>query len=77
MTRIRIIRAQRRFPTRPQGDQQAGDDAHVRLNIDPVGTVADQVTAPQHVLEESKECFNLPRTLHAKRQLLAREEAGQ
>lgn len=55
-----LITAERRFPTCPQADQQAGDDRAIRLDLDPVAMRAQQMAAAQHMLEEPEEQFNRP-----------------
>ena len=55
-----LVGPQRRLATGPQADQQAGDDRAVRLNLDAVLVVAQQVPAAQQVLEESEKDFNRP-----------------
>lgn len=55
-----LIGSQRRLLAGPQRDQQARDDAQIRLNLNAIGTMANQVPTAQHVLEESKEYFNSP-----------------
>jgi hypothetical protein len=55
-----LISAERRFAAGPQGNQQAGDNGTVGLNLDPVLVVAQQVPASEQVLEEPEECFSVP-----------------
>ena len=55
-----LVSSQRWLLTRPQADQQAGDDRAVRLNFDSLGIVAQQVTAAEHVLEESEKYLDRP-----------------
>jgi len=72
-----LVGAKGWLPTRPQRDQQACDDRDVRLYLDSVLAVAQQVPTAQNVLEEAKKRLNLPRTLRAKRQLLTGRRAGR
>ena len=49
-----------RLATRPQADQEAGNDRTIRLDLDAVLAMAQQVSAAQKVLEEPKKDFNGP-----------------
>ena len=49
-----------RLTAGPEADQQAGDDRAVRLNLDAVLVVAEQMPAAQDVLEESEEDLDRP-----------------
>ena len=58
-----FIGTKRGLAIRPQRNQHAGDDRDVHLYLDPVGTVAEQMSAPQDVLEEPKEGLDGPAVL--------------
>ena len=49
-----------RLTTGPQSDQHAGDDRAVRLKLDAVLVVAEQMPTPRHVFEKPKETLNRP-----------------
>ena len=55
-----LIRSQRRLLAGPQGDQQAGDDGQVGLDLDAVFTVTDQMPTAQDMFEESEQDFDGP-----------------
>ena len=58
-----FISSQRGFLAGPQGDQQASDDRHIRLNLDPVSMVAQQMSATKHVLEKAEKYLHFPAVL--------------
>ena len=49
-----LVRPFRGLAARPEGDQQAGDDRAVGLNLDAVLVVTQQVAAAQQMLELSE-----------------------
>ena len=49
-----FVRALRRLASRPERDQQTGDDCAVGLDLDSVLVVAEQVAAAQQMLELTK-----------------------
>ena len=53
----------------PEGDQQAGDDGAVNLDLDPGRVVAHQVLAAEQVFEEAEEQFDGPEDLMKLRKL--------
>ena len=55
-----LVGAQRRLATGPQADQEAGDDRAVRLNLDAIFVVAQQVPTAENLLEEPKKYFDRP-----------------
>ena len=59
-----------RLAVGPQTDQQTGDDGTVRLDLDAVLAVAEQVPATQQVFEKSEEDFTLPSIMPPLSQLL-------
>jgi len=58
-----LVGPQGRFFPRPQADQHTGDHRGIHLQFDAVATLAEQMTAAQHMLEKTKKYLNLPRTL--------------
>src|ERR1700728_4168450 len=55
-----FVSAQRWLTPRPQADKHAGDNRTVRLNLDALLALAEQVPTTQHVLEEPEKRFNRP-----------------
>ena len=55
-----LVRAERWLFSRPQRNQHAGDDRTIRLELNPVLIVTQQMAAAQHVLEEPEEYLNRP-----------------
>ena len=46
--------------SRPKANQHTCNDRTVRLNLNAIGAVAEQMSAAEHVLEEAKKYFNSP-----------------
>ena len=55
-----LVRALGRLAAGPEVDQQTGDDRAVRLNLDPVRVMAQQMPSAQQVLERAEEDLDLP-----------------
>ena len=55
-----LIGSQGGFLPRPQADQHTGDDGGIDLQFDAVLTIAEQMTAAQHMLEEPEKYLNRP-----------------
>ena len=55
-----FVGSQRRLAAGPEGQQQAGDDCAIRLNLDARAGRAQQVSAAEHVFEEAEEQFDRP-----------------
>ena len=65
-----LVRAKRRLAARPETDQHAGNNRAIRLDLDAVLAVAEQVPATQQVFEKSEEDFTLPSIMPPLSQLL-------
>src|SRR5712692_7909600 len=55
-----LVGASGRLAACPQADQQAGDDAQVQLDGDPVGAGREQMATTQNAFEPAEEQFRLP-----------------
>ena len=55
-----FVRPQRWFLSCPQRDQHAGYDRTVRLDLDSVLILADQVTTAKNLLEKAEEDLDRP-----------------
>ncbi len=55
-----LVRPQGRFAARPEADQQTSDNGAVRLDFNPFRIGAQQMAAPQNMLEEAEEDFDRP-----------------
>ena len=55
-----------RLPARERVEHQTGDHRGIDLDLDSLLLCAEQVPAPQDLLEEAEEDFDQPRRLHLK-----------
>lgn len=62
-----LVGASGRLAACPQADQQAGDDAQVQLDGDPVGAGREQMATTQNAFEPAEEQFRLPTIMPPKR----------